>query len=84
MEFSLPVSKRRAEGRLLMQKFRQEMTRALIQTTIMFFLAVLILKGMTGRYPWQMGDQLGIEVDSESSPSLAADETKATSHDYEF
>ena len=70
---------------LLVQKFRQEMTRALVQTTIMFIIAVVILKTMTGRYPWQMGEQMGVEVEPGSSTTVGADDLKLlTSDDYEF
>ena len=67
----------------LAQKFRQEMSRALIQTTIMFLIAVVILRSLTGRYPWQMGDQMGIEVEPGSS-TAGADHGKLTNEDYEF
>ena len=71
-----------------MQKFRQEMMRALIQTTVMFFIAVFILKAVTGRYPWQMGEQMGIEVEQASGTptgSATSGAKLAADHgDYEF
>lgn len=32
------------------------MVRALLQSTVMFIVAVAILKAVTGRYPWQLAD----------------------------
>ena len=63
-----------------MQKFWQEMRRALIQSTVMFVVAIAILKTVTGRFPWQITDSLTIESNSET----VAASPEQTGHDYEF
>ena len=66
--------------RCAVQKFWAEMRRALIQSTCMFLVAVAILKVITGKFPWQLGDDTQFANDI----GIAVQDPQPKADDYEF
>jgi hypothetical protein len=59
------------------QRFRKEMWNALLQSIFMFAVAVIMLKFVTGRFPWQLADP-------RTQDAAVTPENPPTSTEYEF
>lgn len=55
------------------------MWRALVQSSVMFVIAVAVLKVVTGKFPWEISDEAMLGIPSEAVP-----ERPQQGSDYEF